>query len=63
MERVQKEMIYILQKAFTLPPNSIKWLSFTHPEDVLYDKGPHVNFGFAVNYSYRYKKFRSLQGK
>ena len=31
--------------------NSIKSLSFTHPEDVLYDKGPHVNFGFAVNYS------------
>ncbi len=25
--------------------------NFTHPEDVLYDKGPHVNFGFAVNYS------------
>ena len=38
-------------ESFTLPPNSIKSLSFTHPEDVLYDKGPHVNFGFAVNYS------------
>ncbi|WWW13082.1 hypothetical protein V7P26_13025 (plasmid) [Arcobacter cryaerophilus gv. pseudocryaerophilus] len=38
-------------ESFSLPPNSIKSLSFTHPEDVLYDKGPHVNFGFAVNYS------------
>lgn len=36
--------------SFSLPPNSSKEFDF-NDKYVIYDKGPYVNFGFAVNYS------------